>query len=144
MASILHVLIGTPNWNLPSTSDNSGVAPQLVEKTGLTSGSSFAIGSTTVFYTSTDGSSNAATCSFNVTVTDNEASTVLCPSNVVVSTSDSSTTATWSPANATDNADSDVTIVYSKASGSSFDVGITSNVSDAVNGLAHVPSWCRL
>jgi len=105
------------------------VAPQLVEKAGLTSGSAFAIGVTTVFYTSTDSSSNAATCSFTVTVTDNEASTVLCPANVIVSTDASSTTATWPAATATDNADSDVHIAYSKASGSSFDVGTTSNVS---------------
>ena len=105
------------------------MTPQLVEKAGLTSGSAFAIGSTTVFYTSTDSSSNAATCSFTVTVTDNEASTVLCLSNVIVSTDTGNTTASWPAATATDNADNDVHIAYSKASGSSFDVGTTSNVS---------------
>lgn len=51
------------------------------------SGSSFALGTTTVSCTATDGAGNATSCSFTVTVTDAAAPTLVCPANVTVAAS---------------------------------------------------------
>ena len=124
-----HVSIGVATWNLPSTADNSGAPPSLSEANSRISGAEFPLGATTVQYTATDGSGNTKSCSFTVTVQDNEAPKITCPGNVAVSTSGATQAASWSPATATDNADTSVALSYSKASGSSFAVGSTTTVS---------------
>ena len=124
-----YLCIGVATWNLPSTADNSGVQPLLTEANSRISGAEFTVGVTTVQYTVTDGSGNTKSCSFTVTVQDDNDPEITCPGNVVVSTSGATQAASWSPATATDNADTSVALSYTKASGSSFAVGSTTTVS---------------
>lgn len=80
------------NWSGNTWNDWSGTssAPFIVEfdclqlTSGLSSGSLFPIGTTTVSYTAVDASGNPASGSFTVTVTDNIAPTIVCPSNISV------------------------------------------------------------
>lgn len=55
------------NWLSPTATDNCMLTPTMTATHN--SGDSFPLGSTTVTYTATDDSGNAATCSFSVTVT---------------------------------------------------------------------------
>lgn len=48
------------------------IALSQTDVTGLTSGSVFPVGTTTITYTATDKNGNSSSCSFNVTVKDNE------------------------------------------------------------------------
>ena len=57
-------------WTQPSATDNSGQTPSM--QSTHTSGTNFGIGTTSVVYTFTDASSNAATCRFDVTVISGE------------------------------------------------------------------------
>jgi hypothetical protein len=92
---------------------------------GPQTGTFFGLGSTTVSFTATDGSSNSASCSFLVTVTDNEAPAVTCPANISVNNDPGVCGATVSfSASATDNC-AGVGLTYSAASGSVFNVGAT-------------------
>jgi len=69
------------NYTTPVGTDNCpGVSTALT--TGLASGSTFPVGTTTITYTATDGSNNTGSCTFTVTVNDTEAPTITCPSNV--------------------------------------------------------------
>ena len=52
--------------------------------TGLTSGSLFPIGTTTIEYTATDGHGNNTICSFTVIVADVEIPMITCPTNITV------------------------------------------------------------
>ena len=54
------------SWTPPMATDNSGVAPITMGNFGPNT--SFAIGTSEVFFTAMDGSSNVVTCYFNVTV----------------------------------------------------------------------------
>ena len=60
----------------PVITDNCGSI--LTQTTGLTSGSTFPVGTTTNTFAVTDASGNTATCSFDVTVTDAEAPNAIC------------------------------------------------------------------
>ncbi|MCX6235921.1 MAG: HYR domain-containing protein, partial [Bacteroidetes bacterium] len=68
------VALGTP-----TTSDNCSVASVTNDEP-----TAFALGNTTVTWTVTDGSGNAATCTQVVTVNDNQNPTISCPANVTV------------------------------------------------------------
>ncbi|OUR94317.1 hypothetical protein A9Q87_01330 [Flavobacteriales bacterium 34_180_T64] len=56
------------------------------DATGLSSGSTFPVGTTTLEYTATDTSGLTTTCSFDVTITDTEAPTINCAADVNVNT----------------------------------------------------------
>jgi hypothetical protein len=60
---------------------------------GLTSGSNFPIGTTTVTYTAADAVGNTSTCSFTVTVNDTANPTITCGPNVTATTGAGSCTA---------------------------------------------------
>ena len=60
----------------PVITDNCGSI--LTQTTGLTSGSTFPVGTTTNTFVVTDASGNTATCAFDVTVTDTEAPNAIC------------------------------------------------------------------
>ncbi len=65
------------NYTTPVGTDNcTGVTTILVS--GLASGATFPVGTTTVVYAVVDGSNNSDTCSFNVTVADSLAPTAVC------------------------------------------------------------------
>src|SRR5439155_1516246 len=87
------------------------------------SGSSFALGPTTVNCSASDGHGNSGTCSFTVTVNDTEAPVVTCPANMSVSTSGGTCTSNVTFAvTATDNCGT-ATVTCAPASGSSFALG---------------------
>jgi len=77
------VSIPTPTW-----SDNCSVASVTNTRTGVVWNASgtYALGTTTITYTATDGSGNTSTCSFTVTVTDNQLPSITCPSSVTKDT----------------------------------------------------------
>lgn len=85
---------GVASWTAPSFSDNCGVSS--VTSTH-TSGSSFALGTTTVRYTASDAAGNKVTSSFTVTVKDATPPTVTnCPADIMVeAASGCSATASW-------------------------------------------------
>ena len=73
----------TVSWTAPTAADNcAGVTLT----SSHSSGSVFALGTTTVTYTATDAAGNTTTASFTVTVNDTEAPTIVAPANVTVNT----------------------------------------------------------
>jgi hypothetical protein len=87
------------------------------------SGSTFAIGVTTVTVTATDGSGNTNACTFTVTVRDTTGPSINCPaSQVIACSSTNGATATYS-ASATDAVDPSPTVIVTPPSGSTFPVG---------------------
>nr|WP_241551473.1 HYR domain-containing protein [Gramella oceanisediminis] len=94
---------------------------------GLTSGSEFPVGTTTVTWTATDASGNTTTSSFTVTVTDTEAPVVSCPEGLTVSTMEGEDYAIvdFAPATATDNCEVSVEQTAGPVSGSQFPLGTT-------------------
>jgi len=89
------------------------------------SGSSFATGTTAIEAIATDGSGNADTCYFNVTVNDSESPVITCPADITVNNDPGQCGAVVSfSATATDNC-SGVTISYNPTPGSVFPVGTT-------------------
>ena len=54
------------------------IVPSQTDVTGLTSGSVFPVGTTTLSYTATDASGNSSSCSFDIIVKDNEKPVIAC------------------------------------------------------------------
>lgn len=73
------------NYTAPSGSDNC-LGQSTAQIAGLTSGSTFPVGTTTNTFRVTDASGNTTTCSFTVTVNDNAAPTITCPANITQNT----------------------------------------------------------
>jgi hypothetical protein len=120
--------VGTDNCPSPVTTQTSGIA----------SGGTFPIGTTTNVFRVTDASGTSATCSFTVTVTDAEAPAISCPGNqsMTAATGLCTQIATFTTPVGTDNCSGMTTAQISGlASGSAFPVGTTTNtfrVTDAV------------
>ncbi len=83
-ASVSYTIIA--NDNCPGSN--------LVQTSGLASGSLFPVGLTQNSFTLTDAFGNSATCSFSVTVNDTEVPAVVCPANVSLSNDPGLCTAT--------------------------------------------------
>ena len=66
--------------------NNQVTYPVVVQTSGLTSGSTFGVGTTTECWTATDVYGNTSQCCFNVVVTDNQPPVITCPTDVTVST----------------------------------------------------------
>jgi hypothetical protein len=120
------------NYAMPTFGDNCAASISL--ESGLISGSTFPIGTTTVVYKVTDLSGNSKTCSFNVTVT-GIAPVIVSPGNITVNTSAAlcsgianytATETTGIPAS---------TITYSIAPGSTFNLGTTAVTATATNAV---------
>ena len=73
------------NYVVPTGTDNCP-GSSVSMTTGMSSGSLFPIGTTTVTFMVTDASGNTATCSFDVTVNDDSPPTINCPGDYMVST----------------------------------------------------------
>jgi hypothetical protein len=114
------------------------------------SGSTFAIGTTIVTVTATDGWGNVSTRTFTITVRDTTAPvfTSAPPSVITVNaTSAAGAIVTYAPAIATD-AVGPVTITYSKLSGTQFALGFTQVTITATDGAGNVSAktfwvWVR-
>lgn len=122
-------------YTAPTGTDNcSGVST--AQTGGLTSGSAFPIGISTVTYQSTDAAGLTAACSFTVTVVDAEAPTVNCPANVSVTNDAGLCTAlvNYSGATAADNCSGVSTSLSSGlASGSAFPTGTSTQTYTATD-----------
>ncbi|NND63406.1 MAG: HYR domain-containing protein, partial [Flavobacteriaceae bacterium] len=66
-------------FSTPTATDNCSATT--VQTSGLPSGSSFPLGSSTVQFTATDPAGNTAVCSFNIIVSDGENPELTCPAN---------------------------------------------------------------
>ena len=110
------------SWTAPTASDNCSQTLTSTHSPGDT----FAVGTTTVTYTSTDAANNTATISFNVVVTDTEAPVISAMSDMTVSTDPGTCDAvvTFTDPAATDNC-AISTLTADIASGSTFSLGTT-------------------
>ncbi|HEX8115664.1 MAG TPA: HYR domain-containing protein, partial [Pyrinomonadaceae bacterium] len=88
-------------------------------------GSTFALGSTTVTVTATDAAGNNATTTFNVVVRDTTAPAVNCPADIVVNAAPGAGSASVGFNPTASDTVSSVTVTSSSASGSAFNVGVT-------------------
>ena len=101
------------------------------------SGSTFALGDTTVTGSVTDGT-NTTTGNFIVRVRDTTAPVVTAPANVTVaSTSMAGATVTYPAATAADAVTASPSITYSHASGATFPVGVTTVTVSAADGAGN-------
>jgi len=104
------------------------------------SGSTFAVGTTTVTATATDASGNSSTCQFTVTINDAQAPIITCPTNITVSADPGlCSTAVSYAASATDNCGVS-SITYSPVSGSIFPVGTTTVTATATDAAGNTAS----
>ncbi len=113
-------------YEAPIASDDCGeVTVSLIE--GLSSGSEFPVGSTTVTFEAEDFSGNTTTCSFTVEVVDAEPPVFTCPETVTLENDPGICGAVFSfdVPNAIDNCPGDIDIVQTGGpiSGSEFPVG---------------------
>lgn len=115
------------NYSAPTATDNCNVASNTMTS-GMASGSTFPVGTTTITYTAMDSSGNSTTCSFDVVVIDSEAPVMVCQNTINVASDSGVCTAviTFSAPAATDNC-SAVSVVQTSgpASGSAFPTGTT-------------------
>ena len=104
------------------------------------SGSTFAIGTTTVTVTATDDSGNVSTCTFDVTVADTTEPALTCPPALlpVEATSSAGATVIYNAAVVTDSGDDSVDVSYSAASGSTFAIGTTTVTVTATDDSSNV------
>ncbi len=113
-----------------NASDNCSIA-SVTQIAGLSSGSTFPVGSSTVTFRATDASGNTADCSFTVTVTDSEDPSISCPGNISVNNDAGQCGAnvSWSVPTGTDNCPSPVTVqTAGGASGSFFAAESTTTI----------------
>src|SRR5258708_14162031 len=81
---VVDVFSGTCSSNVTFVVTAADNCPGVSVVSVPASGSSFAVGTTTVTSTATDAHGNSATCSFTVTVSDNEPPSISCPGNITV------------------------------------------------------------
>jgi hypothetical protein len=105
------------------------------------SGSTFALGATTVDCSVTDSASNTTTGSFSVTVVDTTPPAVTVPANVTTAaTSPAGATVAYGAASATDLVDGALTPACAPASGSLFSVGATTVTCSATDAAGNTGS----
>ena len=119
--------VGFPNMNIILAADGTVPVPGSGTVSVPASGSFFAVGTTTVTSTATDGAGNTASCTFTVRVNDTQAPVITCPANITVTTAVGLCTAPVTYAvTATDNCPGVVTaLTAGLASGTNFPIGVT-------------------
>src|SRR6185295_3201158 len=104
------------------------------------SGSTFAIGTTTVTCSATDAHGNTGSCTFTVKVQDTTAPTVNCPANMTLeATGPAGATASFT-ATASDIVDGSDAVTCSPASGSTFAIGTTTVTCSATDAHGNTGS----
>jgi HYR domain-containing protein/IPT/TIG domain-containing protein/WD40 repeat protein len=104
------------------------------------SGSTFPRGATTVSCTATDDSSNAASCTFTVTVVDTTPPAITCSGNLVRECTSPSGAAVTFTTTATDACDSAPAVACFPASGSTFGFGNATVVCTATDAASNTSS----
>lgn len=126
------------SYTAAATDDKDG---DLTPTCAPASGSTFALGSTTVDCSATDAAGNEATGSFTVTVEDTTAPELTVPADLVAeATSAAGATVSYPAATASDAVDADPTIACSPASGGSFALGDTTVTCTATDDYANASS----
>jgi hypothetical protein len=132
------------NYALPIGTDNcSGATTVQSDNTGLSSGSFFPKGVTTLTYAVTDAVGLSSSCQFNITILDNQVPSIVCPANLTFNTGSGVCTAIVSYANpvVTDNCSSVTLNRYSgPATGTSVDVGNSTVTYIATDGSGNTSS----
>lgn len=104
------------------------------------SGSSFNVGTTTVTVTAIDASGNESECTFTIVVSDDEQPSINCPDPIVETADEGSCIKNVSyTASASDNCEI-AGITYSPASGSGFNIGVTTVIVTATDIHGNVNS----
>jgi len=127
-------------YSSPTVSDNCpGVGTPVCSPA---SGSTFAVGTTTVTCNVSDASSNSSSCSFTVTVNDAQPPTVTCQPNVTTSTDPNlcSAVVTYPTPAGTDACPGTVTVVCAPASGSALPKGTTTVTCTATDASSNQAS----
>ena len=110
-------------YSAPATHD--AVSGNGVANCSPASGSTFALGTTTVTCTAADAHNNSASATFSVTITDSTAPAITVPANITATaTTPSGATVTF-PASALDAVDGVRPVTCTPASGSLFPIGAT-------------------
>ncbi|MBK9452431.1 MAG: HYR domain-containing protein [Bacteroidetes bacterium] len=141
----LQIMNGTtPNCGAtvyyPTPVGTDNCASTTSRTSGLASGSTFPIGTTTNVFQVTDASGATATCSSTVTVVDTDLPVLTCPSNITVNTASGlcSAVATFSAPVGTDNCPGTTTVQSSGlASGATFLAGTTTNTFTATDAVGN-------
>jgi len=125
----LNLCSAVVSYNAPVVTDNCQLESTVLQTANASSGSQFAIGVTPVMYWANDSSSNAANCSFYVTVVDRESPRMTC-ANVSAQTSFGvcSANVAFAPVTAIDNCGSVMPILISNSTfsnNSAFSLGRT-------------------
>ncbi|MBI4486689.1 MAG: HYR domain-containing protein [Acidobacteria bacterium] len=122
----------------PNVTDDVDPAPEVTVSPA--SGSTFALGATTVAVTAVDDAGHRATATFSVTVVDTTPPSIMPPAGQVLeATSPAGATATFE-ATATDIVTSTPTITYSHAPGNTFPLGSTTVTATATDGSGNTAS----
>ena len=134
------------SWTEPTVTDNCTVQSMSYASSptvGLTLGSAFPIGTTTITYTATDDSGNVDTGSFNITVVDNQDPEITCPSNITqnVAAGTCSAVVSYTAPIGTDNCGGANTVqTVGLSSGSTFPVGVTTNTFEVTDASGNITS----
>jgi hypothetical protein len=145
-------------WTVPTVADNctANITPSVISTptAGLTRGSAFPIGTTTITYNAKDAANNnAVPCVFTITVaTANPCAPDIlpptitnCPANISLNTTGTTSVATWTVPTITDNCTTNITpsVISTPTAGltrgSAFPIGtttITYNAKDGANNNA--------
>jgi hypothetical protein len=112
-----------------------------IQTTGLASGATFPVGTTTNTFRATDAAGNTVSCAFTVTINDNQVPTITCPLNIVVGTGNfCNAVVVYTSPVGTDNCSGSITVQTAGwPSGTAFPVGVTTNlfrVTDASGNTA--------
>jgi len=127
-------------YTAPVGTDNCSGASTVLTS-GIGSGGTFPIGTTTETYTVTDVSGNTASCSFDIIVEDGELPVIDCPVDIIASTDPGLCEAVVNFADATANDNCPGVVVSQSAgpvSGSSFPVGTTNIEFTAQDGAGNI------
>jgi hypothetical protein len=129
-------------YTAPVGTDNcSGVTTALTS--GIGSGGTFPIGTTTETYTATDASGNTASASFTVTVIDNENPIISPVSNITVNNDPGmcSAVVTYTPPVGTDNCSgATITLTSGIGSGGTFPTGVSTETYTITDGSGNTAS----
>jgi hypothetical protein len=124
-------------YTLPTFTDNCPLSSsQSVRISGLSSGSTFSLGTNNVVYRATDAAGNTKQCTLKIIVTDNQTPSIICPAPIVVTGTGTPCTKVvfYASPTASDNCAGTLTpfLFSGFASGSIYPAGVTTNTWRAV------------
>jgi HYR domain/Domain of unknown function DUF11/Secretion system C-terminal sorting domain/CARDB len=122
------------SWQVPTATDNCGIAANVYQSQGLPTGSCFAVGVNRIVYKKQYGLDS---CTFKITVNQVVNPCAIdtiapifqnCPANINVTTAGTNAVVTWAPLTATDNCSGAAVNLGNYSSGFAFPLGVSSVV----------------